>query len=70
VELANATYTGTEEGPVTLVKGRWEGESYVEGGSSRPAVGLVEDFYLFGDLDGGRRMLSRTTRHQNLVPGG
>lgn len=51
-ELANATYTGTEEGPVTLVDGRWEGEPYVEGGASRPSAGLVEDFYLSGDLDG------------------
>ena len=51
VELANATYTGTGEGPVTLVNGRWEGEPFVEGGASRPSLGLVEDFYLFGDLD-------------------
>ena len=55
VELANATYTGTEEGPVTLVDGRWEGEPYVEGGASRPSVGLMEDFYLVGDLDGDGR---------------
>ena len=54
-ELANATYTGTEEGPVTLVDGRWEGEPYVEGGASRPSAGLVEDFYLAGDLDGDGR---------------
>ena len=52
VELANATYTGTGEGPVTLVDGRWEGEPCVEGGASRPSVGLVEDFHLPGDLDG------------------
>ena len=52
VELANATYTGTGEGPVTLVDGRWEGEPCVEGGASRPSVGLVEDFRLPGDLDG------------------
>jgi heat shock protein HslJ len=52
VELANATYTGIGEGPVTLMDGRWEGEPFVEGGASRPSVGLVEDFYLFGDLDG------------------
>ena len=54
-ELANATYTGTEEGPVTLVDGRWEGEPCAEGGSSRPTVGLVEDFSLAGDLDGDGR---------------
>ena len=51
-ELANATYTGFEEGPVTLVEGRWEGEPYEEGGASRPSAGLVEDFTLAGDLLG------------------
>jgi len=51
-ELANATYTGFEEGPVTLVEGRWEGEPYEEGGASRPSAGLVEDFALAGDLSG------------------
>jgi len=51
-ELANATYAGFEEGPVTLSNGRWEGEPYAEGGSSRPSVGLVRDFHLLGDLDG------------------
>jgi heat shock protein HslJ len=51
-ELANATYSGIEENPVTLISGRWEGEPYAEGGASRPSVGLVKDFYLNGDLDG------------------
>ena len=51
-ELASATYTGIEEGPVTLVDGRWEGEPYAEGGASRPSAGLVEDFALVGDLNG------------------
>jgi len=51
-ELANATYTSIEEGPVTLVEGRWEGEPYAEGGASRPSAGLVEDFTLAGDLSG------------------
>ena len=50
-ELANATYIGIEEGPVTLVEGRWEGEPYEEGGASRPSAGLVEDFALAGDLN-------------------
>jgi len=50
-ELANATYTGFEEGPITLVEGRWEGEPYEEGGASRPSAGLVEDFSLVGDLN-------------------
>jgi len=51
-ELANATYTGIEEGPVTLVEGRWEGEPYEEDGASRPSAGLVGDFSLVGDLNG------------------
>lgn len=51
-ELANATYFGIEEGPVTLTDGRWEGRPYAEGGSSRPSVGLAKDFSLLGDLDG------------------
>ena len=49
--LENATYTGIEEQPVTLSQGRWEGPPYVEGGASRPAVGLVEDVLFTGDLD-------------------
>lgn len=51
-ELANATYTGVGEGPVQLVDGQWEGEPFVEGGASRPTVGLVDDLLLTGDLDG------------------
>jgi hypothetical protein len=51
-ELANATYLGTEEGPVSLVNGRWEGEPYEEGGAARPSVGLADDFQLSGDLNG------------------
>jgi len=51
-ELANATYTGIEEGPVTLVEGRWEGEPFEEDGASRPSAGLVGDFSLVGDLNG------------------
>ncbi len=50
--LANATYQGIEEEPVRLQEGRWEGEPYVEGGASRPSVGLAEGFELKGDLDG------------------
>jgi heat shock protein HslJ len=49
--LANATYQGVEEEPVRLQEGRWEGEPYVEGGASRPSVGLAEGFELRGDLD-------------------
>jgi len=50
--LANASYQGIEDTPVQLENGRWEGEPYVEGGASRPSVGLVEDFSLEGDVDG------------------
>ncbi len=50
-ELANATFSGIMDQPVTLTDGRWEGEPYVEGGASRPAVGLVDHFILTGDLD-------------------
>ena len=49
--LENATYSGIEDQPVTLSQGRWEGSPYVEGGAARPAVGLVDDFLLQGDLD-------------------
>jgi hypothetical protein len=40
-----------EESPVTLSNGQWQGAPYVEGGASRPRVGLVEDFYITGDLN-------------------
>jgi len=50
-ELAHATYTGIMDAPVTLIDGRWEGEPFVEGGASRPTVGLVDHFILTGDLD-------------------
>jgi heat shock protein HslJ len=52
-ELATATYTGIEgQGSVTLVDGKWEGEPFVEGGASVPAVWLTDVFHLAGDLDG------------------
>jgi heat shock protein HslJ len=51
-EIANATYSGIEDEPVTLVDGQWRGEPFVAGGASAPAVGLVSDFSLTGDLDG------------------
>jgi heat shock protein HslJ len=38
--------------PVTLADGRWEGEPFVEGGASRPTVGLIDHFVLTADLDG------------------
>ena len=50
-ELSSATYTRIYDEAVTLVDGRWEGEPFVEGGASRPSVGLVDHFSLIGDLD-------------------
>jgi len=52
LELANATYSGVMNDPVTLSGGRWEGAPYVEDGASRPTVGLIDHFILTGDLDG------------------
>jgi heat shock protein HslJ len=54
-ELSSASYTGIYDETVTLVEGRWEGEPFVEGGASRPSVGLVDHFALIGDLDGDGR---------------
>jgi heat shock protein HslJ len=53
-EVANITYRGIEEagGPAALRDGSWEGAPFVEGGTSRPAVGLVPGVLLTGDLDG------------------
>ena len=51
-DLRDATYTGIEEKAVTLSNGQWEGEPYVEGGASRPSVGLLEDIQFTGDLNG------------------
>ncbi len=51
-ELAHATYSGILNEPVILTGGRWEGEPFVEGGASRPTVGLLDHFMLTGDLDG------------------
>ena len=51
-ELSNATYTGTEGGPVSLLNGSWEGKPYVEGGASRPTAGLLDDVYYTGDFNG------------------
>jgi hypothetical protein len=51
-EIANATVDGIYDEPIQLVDGSYEGEPFVEAGASRPRVGLVEHFYLTGDLDG------------------
>ncbi|MEA3231645.1 MAG: hypothetical protein U9Q05_07825, partial [Thermodesulfobacteriota bacterium] len=52
----NATYSGIYAHAITLKNGRWEGEPFIDGGASRPTVGLVEDFSLTGDLDGDGEM--------------
>lgn len=49
-ELQNATYSGIYEEPVTLTNGKYEGEPFDEGGSSRPTVEYWGE--VFGDLDG------------------
>jgi heat shock protein HslJ len=51
-ELDTMDYSGIQEDVVTLSGGRWEGEPYEAGAASRPQVGLVDDFYMSGDLDG------------------
>ena len=50
-ELANATYKGIFEEPLTMTDGKWEGEPFVAGGASRPTAGLVDGFRLTGDLN-------------------
>lgn len=53
-ELKNATYHGLEapDGAFELADGTWEGEPFVEQGSSRPRVSFADDFRVLGDLDG------------------
>jgi heat shock protein HslJ len=48
--IRSAEIAGIEDEPVLLAGGRWEGASYVEGGASRPVVGLVEEFTVRGDF--------------------
>jgi hypothetical protein len=50
--LANATYQGIYEQPVTLVDGVYEGEPFVEGGASRPTVILIDTPIAYGDING------------------
>lgn len=51
-DLANATYQGIYEQPITLTNGIYEGEPFVEGGASRPTVTFVETPIAYGDLNG------------------
>lgn len=50
-DLRYATYQGIEDHPVTLDAGVWQGEPFVQGGSSAPRVGLAEKLRWSGDLD-------------------
>ena len=50
--LQVATYRGIFDDPVTLADGRYEGESFVAGGASRPVVRLVPGMTATGDLTG------------------
>jgi len=51
-QLRSATYDGVLQEPVTLVDGRYEGDSYVAGAASRPVVTLVSDPIATGDITG------------------
>ena len=51
-EIAHTLFSGILEEPVQLSDGSWEGEPFVEGGVSAPAVGLVRPFHLTGDITG------------------
>jgi heat shock protein HslJ len=51
-EVANATFAGIMDDPVSLIDGHWQGDPFVEGGASAPAVGLVRGFHLTGDVTG------------------
>jgi heat shock protein HslJ len=54
-EVANATYTGIYDQPLTLSNGEWKGRPFVDGGAAHPSVILVRDFHVTGDLDGDGR---------------
>jgi len=51
-QLQNATYSGIYDKPVTLVNGKYEGEPFAEGASSRPTVEYINHSELYGDLNG------------------
>jgi heat shock protein HslJ len=52
LDLMNASYRGIQADAVTLVRGRYEGEPFVEGGASRPIVSLIQQPIAYGDLTG------------------
>ncbi|MCB0209582.1 MAG: META domain-containing protein [Anaerolineae bacterium] len=51
-QLANATYSGIYDEPVTLADGRFEGEPFAEDDASRPIVTMANAAPLMGDLNG------------------
>ena len=50
--LKNIEYKGIYDKPVKLTDGTYEGEPFVEGGSSRESVHFVDSLTRFGDLNG------------------
>jgi heat shock protein HslJ len=53
--LRSAEIVGIEDAPVLLEDGIWEGDPYVQGGASRPRIGLVEEFDIRGEfIESGR----------------
>ncbi len=51
-QLRNITYQGIYAQPVTLKNGRYEGQPFTTGGSSRPQVQLIEQLMVSGDMTG------------------
>lgn len=49
-ELRQSAFQGVYEAPVVLTDGVYTGAPYVEHGTSRPSVQLVEGIYLTGDI--------------------
>jgi heat shock protein HslJ len=51
IQLANATYSGIYDEPVTLTDGIYEGEPFEEGGVARPVVEYIANSTVYGDLN-------------------
>ena len=54
-DAAAARYFGIYDEPITLTAGAYEGEAFVEGGASRPMVGLIDRLQFIADMDGDGR---------------